>query len=95
MVEEVALTPATVPLSRITPGLKAPVPCPVRTKPGVKDAAPLPPLLTARVPVKFGIKVRVLLVVVEMEITMLVSEVVATWIEGPLMPETAVMAEVR
>ena len=95
MVLEVALTPATVPLSRIMPGVKAPVPWPVKTKPGVKLPAPLPPLATDRVPVKLGMKVKVLAVVVEILIRMLVSELVATWIEGPLIPETAVMAEVK
>ena len=77
-VEEVALMPATVPLSLIRPLEIALVPLPMRLKPGAKVAAPVPPLATARVPVKLGMKVRVLAVVVEMEITMLVSEEVAT-----------------
>ena len=94
-VEEVAPMPATVPLSRRMPGRIALVELPVKTKPGVKLPAPLPPLLTASVPVHPGIKVKVLAVVVETLMSMLVSEVVATWIAGPLIPETWVMAEVR
>ena len=47
IVEEVAFTPATVPLSLKIPGAMALVPWPVKTKPGVKEAAPVPPRLTA------------------------------------------------
>jgi hypothetical protein len=94
-VAEVALMPATVPLSLMRPLAIALVLLPVKTNPGAKEPAPVPPLATARVPVKLGMKVRVLAVVVEMEIKMLVSEVVATWIAGPVIPETWVMAEVK
>jgi hypothetical protein len=65
-------------LSRITPLDIALVPLPVKTKPGVKLAAPVPPLFTASCPVQLGIKVRVLAVVVDILIRILVSEVVAT-----------------
>ena len=94
-VEEVALIPATVPLSLNNPGVKAEVPCPVKTKPGVKVPAPLPPLLTAKVPVQVGTKVKVLAVVVLTLMSMLVSELVATWIAGPVREEMEVRAVVR
>ena len=94
-VAEVALMPATVPLSRIRPTDKALVPLVIRSKPGAKLPAPVPPLATARVPVKEGMKVKVLAVVVEMEMTMLVSEVVATEMAGPVRAEMEVMAELR
>ena len=77
-VDDVAVMPATVPLSLMIPGVKAAATLPVKTKPGVKDAAPVPPLATASWPVKLGMKVKVLAVVVEMEIRMLVSEELAT-----------------
>ena len=95
IVEEVAFTPATVPLSLKIPGARAAVPWPVKTKPGVKEAAPVPPRPTANWPVQPGTKVRVLVVVVLMLKRILVSEELATWMEGPAIPETAVMAEVR
>ena len=94
MVEEVALMPATVPLSLMTP-LAMVVPAPIKSKPGAKAEAPVPPLVTAKVPVKLGTKVKVLAVVVLMEIKMLVSEEVATWIRGPVMPEIVVRAAVK
>ena len=94
-VEEVALTPATVPLSLKTPTVMAPVLCPVKTKPGVKLAAPEPPLATESWPVHPGTKVRVSAVVVLMLIRMLVSEEVATWRAEPVRPETEVKAEVK
>jgi len=52
-------------------------------------------LPAANVPLKAGMKVRVLAVVVEMLMEMLVSEVVATEIAGPVKPETEVMADVK
>ena len=94
-VEVVALIPATVPLSLKMPGVKAPVLLPVKAKPGVKEPAPLPPLVTANVPVQLGTKVRVLAVLVLMPMTMLVSEVVATWTPGPVKEDMEVKAEVR
>lgn len=94
-VELVALMPTTVPSSLSLPLLKALVPLPVKTKPGAKEEAPLPPLPTESWPVKDGMKVRVLAVEVEILIKMLVSEVVATWITGPVRPDTELMAEVR
>ena len=94
-VEEVALMPATVPSSLKAPLRKGLVALPVKTKPGVKLEAPLPPLLTESWPVKLGTKVKVLAVEVLMEIKMLVSEEVEMWRPGPVRPETEVMAEVR
>ena len=61
---------------------------------GVEEVA-VPPLATARVPLQPGIKVKVLAVVVETLIVMLVSEVVATWMAGPVNKEMEVKAEVR
>ena len=76
-VEEVALIPATKPLFLIRPLIRL-VPLPMMSKPGAKEEAPVPPLFTPNVPVKLGIKVRVLAVLVLIEITMFVSEPVAT-----------------
>ncbi len=94
-VEVVALMPTLVPSSLSLPGRKALVALPVKTKPGVKEPAPLPPLATANVPVQPGTKVKVLAVLVETEIKTLVSELVATWMDVPVIPETWVMAVVR
>ncbi len=91
----VALIPATVPLLRIIPLVMAPVPFPIKSKPGAKLAAPVPPLFTASCPVKEGTKVRVFAVVVLTLIRMLVSLVVATWIAGPVRAEIDVRALVR
>ena len=94
-VEEVALMPATVPLSLIKPLAMALVPLPIRLKPGAKELAPVPPLPTANWPVKLGTKVKVLAVEVLMLIKMLVSEVVAMAMAGPVRAEMEVIAEVR
>jgi hypothetical protein len=56
---------------------------------------PVPPLDTESWPVKPGIKVKVLAVVVEMLRVMLVSVLVATWIAGPVKAEMEVKAEVK
>lgn len=54
----------------------------------------VPPLAIDSWPVKFGMKVKVLAVVVLMPMTMLVSEVVATCRVGPVRAEREVKAEV-
>jgi hypothetical protein len=56
---------------------------------------PVPPRPGANTPVKEGIKVKVLAVVVLMLMTMLVSEVVATEMAGPVRAEMEVRAEVK
>jgi hypothetical protein len=63
--------------------------------PLLNDAAPVPPRLTANWPVKPGTKVRVLAVEVLILMVMLVSEVVATAMAGPVRPETEVTAAVK
>ena len=56
---------------------------------------PVPPLATESCPVKPGTKVKVLAVVVWMLTVMLASEVVATWMAGPVKAEMEVRAEVK
>ena len=56
---------------------------------------PVPPLATESCPVKPGTKVKVLAVVVLMLTVMLASEVVATWMAGPVKAEMEVRAEVK
>ena len=68
---------------------------PNKMSPAVKALAPVPPLATESRPVKPGMKVRVLAVVVEMLMVMLVSLPVATWTAGPVRAEMEVRAEVR
>ena len=94
-VAEVAVIPATVPLSRIIPLAMALVPWPVKAKPEIKEAAPEPPLATDSWPVQPGTKVKVLAVVVLMLIKRLVSEELATCTAGPVKAETEVTAEVK
>ena len=71
------------------------VPLPTKRAYWVRLATPVPPLGTDNCPVKPGIKVKVLAVVVEMLKVMLVSVVVATWIAGPVKAEMEVIAEVK
>ena len=94
-VDEVAPMPATVPLSRIRPLAMALPALPIKLNPGAKELAPVPPLATESCPVKFGMKVRVLAVVVLMLMTMLVSLPVATAMAGPVRLEMEVNALVR
>ena len=82
-------------LFRSRPLAMALLPLPVKTKPGVKEPAPVPPLATDRVPVQPGTKVKVLAVDVLILMTMLVSEPVATEMAGPVKAEMEVKAEVR
>jgi hypothetical protein len=86
-----------VPLIKVVGPYLAPLPSAANNCPVDQGAVevPVPPLATDNWPTKFGIKVKVLAVEVEMVMEMLVSELVATWMEGPLIPETAVMAEVK
>ena len=69
-----------VPATKVVGAYLRPVPsaansCPVDHG---RVEVPVPPLATASWPVKLGMKVKVLAVVVEMEIRMLVSEELAT-----------------
>ena len=71
------------------------VPLPNKTSLEVRLLAPVPPRATESCPVKFGMKVRVLAVVVLMLMTMLVSLPVATAMAGPVRLEMEVNALVR
>ena len=73
------------------------MPSAARSCPGVVGAVevPVPPLATESCPVQPGIKLRVLAVVVLIEMVILVSEEVATWIAEPVSADIEVRAEVR